>query len=58
MVAPEVKLDGDHYSVFDHPQIGHGVTAWHPVLFYGNWRRELRAFCDLFGIEAILPQRA
>jgi len=58
MVAPEVKLDGDHYSVFDYPQIGHGVTAWHPVLFYGNWRRELRAFCDLLGIEAILPQRA
>jgi hypothetical protein len=36
-----------------------GITRrWgHHTLFYGNRRRELRAFCRLFGIEPICPQQ-
>ena len=48
VVAPMVRLDGD-FDVLDVP--GH-----HQLLFYGNWRRELLAFCNLFGIEPILPE--
>jgi len=54
IVAPEVKLDGDHDSVFDYPP----MHSWHPTLFYGNWWRQLRAFCDLCRIPADFPQRA
>ena len=54
MVSPKVKLHGDHDTVFDYPP----MHSWHPTLCYGNWWRELRAFCDLFRIPADFPQRA
>lgn len=48
VVAPMVRLDGG-FDVLDVP--GH-----HQLLFYGNRRRELLAFCNLFGIQPILPE--
>ncbi|MFO7775467.1 MAG: hypothetical protein R6W89_06675 [Candidatus Hydrogenedentota bacterium] len=54
VVAPMVKLDGDFDNIFDGYEAG-VITrdAGHHTLFYGNWRRELHAFCRLFGIEAL-----
>ena len=57
VVSPLIKLDGDFVNVLDLYG-DRGITRrWgHHVLLYGNWRRELAAFCRLFGMEAIFPQ--
>jgi len=52
VVAPKVKLDGDFDNIFDL-DAAPAIERHHNILFYGNWRRELHAFCHLFGIEAL-----
>jgi hypothetical protein len=51
-----IKLDGDTEVLDLYGDRGITRTWGHHTLFYGNRRRELRAFCHLFGLEAILPQ--
>jgi len=41
----EIKVDG----VAD----ARDVKGFHQLLMYGNYAKELNAFCQLFGIEAI-----
>ncbi len=59
VVSPMIRLDGRFDNVLDLYG-DRGITRrWgHHTLFYGNWRRHLRGFCDLFGMEAIFPQDA
>lgn len=59
VVSPMIKLDGHFDNVLDlHGDRGITRRWGHHTLVYGNWRRQLRAFCDLFGMEAIFPQQA
>ena len=44
VVSVRVKFDGDQ-DVLDFP-------GFHQVFFYGDYKRELVEFCQLFGLDA------
>jgi hypothetical protein len=46
VVSVAVKLDGDP-ELLDYP-------GFHQIFFYGDHKRDLAAYCRLFGLEAVL----
>jgi hypothetical protein len=46
VVSVSVQLDGDA-EMLEYP-------GFHQIFFYGNFKRQLRRYCQLYGIEAVV----
>ncbi len=39
---------------FDAEVEGFAYPGFHPILFYGDFKKELVAYCRMFGIEPVV----